>query len=255
MRLPKMEDWQFYNRERLNELQSIEASLFDQQVEKGELPQSTRDLQLLTPELQEEKNRLLDEGFSAWSKPMHNAFLKASARFGRNEYDKIARELQQPLDEITRYATKFWTDGPTVFDDWDNKLKNIEKGEKKIEEIQRLTTATADLIKSFDNPWDDLHSRSNLGNAGRMYTSQEDRFLLCLTHLHGYGNWDQVRSSIRRCPAFRFDFFLQTCTSEQLGKRCETLMKAAERELEVLKKRNESSGGVKKIWAMLQCMD
>ena len=246
MRLPKMEDWQFYNRERLNELQSIEASLFDQLVEKGELPQSTRDMQLLTPELQEEKNRLLDEGFSAWSKPMHNAFLKASARFGRNEYDKIARELQQPLDEITRYATKFWTDGPTVFDDWDNKLKNIEKGEKKIEEIQRLTTATADLIKSFDNPWDDLHFRSNLGNAGRMYTSQEDRFLLCLTHLHGYGNWDQVRSSIRRCPAFRFDFFLQTCTSEQLGKRCETLMKAAERELEVLKKRNESSGGVKK---------
>jgi hypothetical protein len=52
-------------------------------------------------------------------------------------------------------------------------------------------------------------------------------FLLLLR----YGNWDRVRSSIRRCERFRFDYYLLSCTSEALGKRCESLMRLAEREI------------------------
>jgi SWI/SNF-related matrix-associated actin-dependent regulator of chromatin subfamily A member 5 len=70
----------------------------------------------------------------------------------------------------------------------------------------------------FEDPWEELTFR-NVGNQGRMFNAVEDRFLLCLTHLHGYGSWDLVRSSIRRCEVFRFDFYLQSCSSEALGKR------------------------------------
>jgi hypothetical protein len=60
------------------------------------------------------------------------------------------------------------------------------KGEKRLEEIQRLTSATAKLIMMFNDPWEELTFR-NVGNQGqgRVFNPVEDRFLLCLTHLHG----------------------------------------------------------------------
>jgi hypothetical protein len=70
----------------------------------------------------------------------------------------------------------------------------------------------------FDDPWEELTFR-NVGNVNRIFTAVEDRYLLCLTHLHGYGSWEQVRNSIRRCERFRFDFYLQSCSAETLGRR------------------------------------
>lgn len=42
--------------------------------------------------------------------------------------------------------------------------------------------------------------------------------IICIQY-HSYGNWDLVRSSMRRCDRFRFDFYIQACTAEALGKR------------------------------------
>lgn len=92
----------------------------------------------------------------------------------------------------------------------------------------------------FEDPWEELTFR-NVGNQGRMFNAVEDRFLLCLTHLHGYGSWDLVRSSIRRCEVFRFDFYLQSCSSEALGKRCEILMRSAERELAEIERKRQAA--------------
>jgi hypothetical protein len=39
----------------------------------------------------------------------------------------------------------------------------------------------------FDDPWEELTFR-NVGNQGRIFNAVEDRFLLCLTHLHGLIN-------------------------------------------------------------------
>ena len=245
LRLPKMEDWQFYSRDRLNELHAEENRLFDVMVEKGELPQTTNKMIVLPQELHDVKTRLLEEAFD-WSRVIFNNFIRASAKYGRFENEKIARDIQMPADQVKRYAETYWSQGPEVFgvDEWESKLKQIEKGEKKIEEIQRLTDATAKLISQFKNPWEELTFRT-FGTAGKIFNTAEDRFLLCLTHLHGFGSWDQVRSSLRRCDRFRFDFYLQSCTSEMLGKRCELLMKAAERELQE-KERKIKEGDAKK---------
>lgn len=93
----------------------------------------------------------------------------------------------------------------------------------------------------FEDPWEELTFR-NVGNQGRiLFNAVEDRFLLCLTHLHGYGNWDQIRNSVRRCERFRFDFYLQSCSADILGKRCETLMRSAERELLEIERKRQIS--------------
>jgi hypothetical protein len=42
----------------------------------------------------------------------------------------------------------------------------------------------------------------------------------CLLYIRNrYGSWDQVRNSVRRCERFRFDFYLQSCSADALGKR------------------------------------
>ncbi len=51
--------------------------------------------------------------------------------------------------------------------------------------------------------------------------------------------------AIRRSPDFRFDFFLRSLPTEAIGRRCEQLMKAAEKEIEhMTKKAREDAGFV-----------
>lgn len=234
LKLNKMEDWQFFNKTRLNELQAEEIRLFEEMCDRGEAPQSGNigKLVVLPQDLHEEKIRLMTEGFGDWTKNHFNNFIRASAKHGRTEYEKIAKDMSRPAEEIKRYCNVFWERGRTELppQEWERVTKQIEKGEKRLEEISRLTAATAKLIGMFEDPWEELTFR-NVGNVNRVFTSVEDRFLLCLTHLHGYGNWEEIRNSIRRCERFRFDFYLQSCSTETIGKRCELLMKSAEREL------------------------
>jgi SWI/SNF-related matrix-associated actin-dependent regulator of chromatin subfamily A member 5 len=244
LRLPKMEDWQFFDKDRLQELHADELRLFDEMCDRGEAPQAgnVNKFIVLDPERYAEKNRLLAEAFGDWTKVHYNSFLKASAKHGRSAYEKIAKDVGRPVDETKRYSQTFWKKGSSVLSpgDWDRVVKQIEKGEKRLEEIQRLTSATAKLIMMFNDPWEELTFR-NVGNQGRIFNAVEDRFLLCLTHLHGYGSWDQVRSSIRRCERFRFDFYLQSCSADALGKRCELLMRAAERELAEIERKKQAA--------------
>lgn len=244
MRLPKMEDWHFYDKVRLQEIQDEEMKLLDALLEKGEtLPTvAISKFTVLPPHKQEEKNRLLAEAFGEWTKVHYNSFLRSSSKHGRTEYEKIAKDIGKQVDEVKRYSLTYWEQGMSIFPtaEWDRNLKQVEKGEKRLEEIQRLTSATAKLIMMFENPWEELTFR-NVGNQGRIFNAIEDRFLLCMTHLHGYGNWDLVRASIRRCERFRFDFYLQSCTSDALGKRCELLMRSAERELAEIERKNQAS--------------
>lgn len=106
LRLPKMEDWQFFNRERLNELQEEEVKLFEQLIERGETPQpgTLGKLVLLPPELHEEKLRLISEAFGDWNKNHFNNFIKASAKYGRKQFQKISEDVGRPVEDILRYV-------------------------------------------------------------------------------------------------------------------------------------------------------
>ena len=243
LRLPKMEDWQFYDRSRLNDMHNEELRLFDIMAEKGDLPGSNvGKLTVLPPEQHEEKLRLLSEAFGDWTRVHYNNFIRSAAKYGRSEFDKMAKDVGRPVDEVRRYSSVFWERGATIFPpaEWEKVVKQVEKGEKRLEEIQRLTSATAKLIGMFEDPWEELTFR-NVGNQGKIFNAVEDRFLLCLTHLHGYGSWDMVRNSIRRCDRFRFDFYLQSCSAEALGKRCELLMRSAERELAEIERKKQAA--------------
>ena len=50
--------------------------------------------------------------------------------------------------------------------------------------------------------------------------------------------------AIRRSPDFRFDYYLRSLTIDALGRRCEQLMKAAEKEVEQMEKKAREDAGL-----------
>eukprot|EP00624_Nannochloropsis_granulata_P006834 evm.model.NODE_52245_length_13930_cov_23.048960.2 len=111
------------------------------------LPTDPSEWELLTPSLAEEKARLLGEGFGEWSKNHFNLFCRASAKHGRNSHEKIAVEVGKTEEEVKRYAEVFWSKGEQALSDgeWKKVVTAVEKGEKKLEEISRLTKATQEV--------------------------------------------------------------------------------------------------------------
>ncbi|CAA2967942.1 ISWI chromatin-remodeling complex ATPase CHR11 [Olea europaea subsp. europaea] len=62
----------------------------------------------MTSEEQDEKERLLEEGFSTWSRRDFNTFIRACEKYGRNDIKNIAYEMEgQNENEVERYAKVF----------------------------------------------------------------------------------------------------------------------------------------------------
>lgn len=83
LRLPNMENHQFYNRERLLELGKAEFEMYARLRETGKLPPKEfieQSRTLLPDELGQEKIDLLDEGFGDWTRTQFFAFVKAVSK-------------------------------------------------------------------------------------------------------------------------------------------------------------------------------
>jgi SWI/SNF-related matrix-associated actin-dependent regulator of chromatin subfamily A member 5 len=272
MALPKMDEWQFFNRARLMELQEVMnrrvtefqkewdehakslAAVKDSSGEGGvddskDVP--TLDLPpLLKEDLMAERKQLLKDGFPRMTRSGLRTFALASAEFGRTDYDNIAKQLGQLLgwegtpedrQEVERFATVFWEKGPTQISTFEKMMRDVEKGESKLEERGKLNDATNIKIQRYENPWEQM-TFNYVGLQGKTYTEEEDRYLLCFAHRHGYGNWEAVRKDMYRCDRFRFDYFLHSKNAEELGRRCKTLMSLAEKENASLEKKEKEDG-------------
>lgn len=142
---------------------------------------------LLSEDQANEKTRLLAEGFSDWSRHHFNAFVKASGKYGRTNYAKIANDVGKPVSAIQSYSEAFWDEdfGKKRFaaNEYERHVKNVEKGEKKIGDIKGLQRGTKVLISLFENPWVELqfihHKHTTKDNK---FTAEEDRYLLCWAH-------------------------------------------------------------------------
>ena len=297
MRLPRLEEWQMFDRTALNAIQEAEEQAFralpndvqllacgmkvekaaeeakpsdeeqksedgtkdgDNAKEEDEKASSEEkkeddteddiDLdeilsKLLTDEQKAEKARLLAEGFSDWSRLHYSAFVKASAKYGRSNYVKIANDVGKPVSATETYSKAFFDQdfGKKHFSEheYDRIVKIIEKGEKRIDDTKGLQRGTRVLISLFENPWVELqftHYNMKDINKDKKFTLQEDRFLLCWAHKYGYGQWEAIKFAIRRSSHFRFDYFFKSLTVEAIGRRCEQLMRAAEKEVEAMEK-------------------
>ena len=138
-KLPKMPvtyDFQFYNSGRLTQLIEIERNALTLKHERMLLQQQRsdddadeaplEDIRELTEEEQQEKEKLLTEGFQEWSKRDFNNYIRACEKFGRHAVEEICGEMDgKSHEDVSEYHKIFWKRYKEIAD-YDKLIKKIE---------------------------------------------------------------------------------------------------------------------------------
>ncbi|RWR94121.1 ISWI chromatin-remodeling complex ATPase CHR11 [Cinnamomum micranthum f. kanehirae] len=252
-RMPQLHDFQFFNTQRLNELYEKEVRYLMQIHQKNQLKDTIGDGDEpeelgnpLTAEEQEEREQLLEEGFSSWTRRDFNSFIRACEKYGRNDIRGIASEMEgKTEEEVERYA-KVFKERYKELNDYDRIIKNIERGEARISRKDEIMKAIGKKLDRYKNPWLELKIQYGQ-NKGKLYNEECDRFMLCMVHKLGYGNWDELKAAFRTSPLFRFDWFVKSRTTQELARRCDTLIRLVERENQEFDERERQARKDKKL--------
>ncbi|XP_020589471.1 probable chromatin-remodeling complex ATPase chain isoform X1 [Phalaenopsis equestris] len=251
-RMPQLHDFQFFNTQRLSELYEKEVRylMTHQKNQSKDLIADGDELEdvgePLTVEEQEEKELLLEEGFSTWTRRDFNTFTRACEKYGRNDIKGIASEMEgKTEDEVERYS-KVFKERYKELNDYDRIIKNIERGEARISRKDEIMRAIGKKLDRYKNPWLELKIQYGQ-NKGKLYNEECDRFMLCMVHKLGYGNWDDLKSAFRTSPLFRFDWFVKSRTTQELARRCDTLIRLVEKENQEFDERERQARKDKKL--------
>ncbi len=242
LRLPTMEDHQFFNRERLMELSKLEFEMYGNLKETDQVPPAEyleQKRTILPDELGQEKIELLEEGFGDWTRSQFFHFVKSATKFGRDDLDNIATDMGMPVDVIKSYSGSFWQFGPTELklDEWEKVKAQIEKGEQKLAKKRLQEELLNKFVQTFDDPEKDM-TFANKGNTH--FCLEQDRAILCAVAKHGYGNWDAVREELRNDTTLLFQHTVQGMNIDAISKRCDYRMRQMEKELEAREKKLSS---------------
>ncbi|KAF2830831.1 hypothetical protein CC86DRAFT_367491 [Ophiobolus disseminans] len=255
-RAPKqimVHDYQFFP-ERLSELQDKETAWYrkendlkaplpegpDEDLEAREADQELAQKEIdnaepLTEEEKAEKERLIDKGFPEWNKRDFQQFLNGTAKYGRQNYEGIAVEVDgKDAKEIADYAKIFWKKYKTL-DNWQKHIGVIEEGELKVRQSEQKKELLKKKIGMYRMPLQQMTIKYTVSTTNKkVYTEEEDRFLLVMLNKHGVEGdliYEQIRDEIRESPLFRFDWFFLSRTPQEIGRRCNTLIQTVVREL------------------------
>ncbi|KAL7543063.1 hypothetical protein ACHAXR_012376 [Thalassiosira sp. AJA248-18] len=163
---PHMQDFQLYDRDRLEELSARERELAQQKEdhlamiaelrkriataqpasvaqlmeEVGEMKGMLNQFVLTQPE-QAEKAKLLSEGFADWSKKDFRVFCNALEAHGRYAIERIIEDVAQETgkdeQDIKKYYVAFWMHYKRLAD-WGKIIDKVEKGERKIHRLRDI---------------------------------------------------------------------------------------------------------------------
>uniref|UniRef100_A0A8C7CKW5 SNF2 related chromatin remodeling ATPase 5 n=1 Tax=Oncorhynchus kisutch TaxID=8019 RepID=A0A8C7CKW5_ONCKI len=253
---PNVQDFQFFP-PRLFELLEKEILFYRKTIgykvpRNPELPNSAQhqkeeqakidEAEGLSEEELEEKENLLSQGFTIWNKRDFNQFIKANEKWGRDDIENIAREVEgKTPEEVIEYSAVFW-ERCNELQDIEKIMAQIERGEARIQRRISIKKALDTKIGRYKAPFHQL--RISYGtNKGKNYTEEEDRFLICMLHKLGFEKesvYDELRQCIRNSPQFRFDWFLKSRTAMELQRRCNTLITLIERENMELEEREKA---------------
>ncbi|XP_066105619.1 probable global transcription activator SNF2L1 isoform X2 [Saccopteryx bilineata] len=186
----------------------------------------------LTAEEMEEKEKLLTQGFTNWTKRDFNQFIKANEKYGRDDIDNIAREVEgKSPEEVMEYSAVFW-ERCNELQDIEKIMAQIERGEARIQRRISIKKALDAKIARYKAPFHQL--RIQYGTSkGKNYTEEEDRFLICMLHKMGFDRenvYEELRQCVRNAPQFRFDWFIKSRTAMEFQRRCNTLISLIEKE-------------------------
>jgi SWI/SNF-related matrix-associated actin-dependent regulator of chromatin subfamily A member 5 len=225
------QEYQLYP-SRLYELQKKELYAYWNEV-GYRLPNSSPENELisvsipLTDEERTEFEQLKLEGFPHWTKREYGLFLKACEKYGRDQLDAIAQEIEgKTKDEVVKYSQAFWKLYKQL-SDYQAIIEKIEKGEEKIRKRHEVQQVLTKLLRQYKFPKEQLYIPYGTNTKGKNYTEEEDRFMIVQLERFGYQNedsYERIRAEFRKDPSFRFDWFIKSRTASELARRCQTLI-------------------------------
>eukprot|EP00124_Ichthyophonus_hoferi_P002492 Ihof_evm11s171 gene=Ihof_evmTU11s171 len=226
---PNLADFQFFP-DRLYELLDKERLAYQRQVnyvippidnedddsrtEREKEQEKINAAEPLTEKEIEEKDSLMLEGFTNWSRRDFAAFKRACEKHGRKNIDIISTEVEgKTPEEVEAYSAVFWKRYREI-QDWENAIGIIERGESKIQKREEIAAALRSKVARFRSPFQQLKIVYGT-NKGKNYTEDEDRFLVCMLDklgVHGENTYELLLREIRMAPQFRFDWFIKSRT-------------------------------------------
>ncbi|KFY23581.1 hypothetical protein V493_05763 [Pseudogymnoascus sp. VKM F-4281 (FW-2241)] len=228
-----------------------EEELSDREGERALDQQEIDNATPLTEEEQAEKLRLSEQGFGDWNKRDFQQFINGSAKYGRKNYDAIAEEVDNKTTaEVKAYAQIFWK-RYTDLNDYSKYINLIEAGEEKTKKIEHQRQMLKKKMSQYRVPLQQLKVNYSVSTTNKkVYTEEEDRFLLVLLDRFGIDSeniHERIRDEIRESPLFRFDWFFLSRTPLEISRRCTTLLTTVAREFEETQpKANGANGKTKR---------
>lgn len=196
----------------------------------------------LTEKEEEERKQLLEDGFSNWSKKDYTSFVNACARYGRKNLEAIAGEIEgKTFEEVQEYSKVFWK-RYTEIADYERQIGKIERGENELEKMADIQEQLTEKVSRHRVPLQQLKIQYTQPTKGKNYTEDEDRFMLVMLEKYGYGTenvYDNIRREIKQSPMFRFNWFLKSRTSQEIARRCNTLIGLVQKENAELEERSQ----------------
>lgn len=205
----------------------------------------------LTEEEQEEKQALASQGFGEWNRRDFQQFINASGRYGRDDYEGIAMDVDnKTAAEIKAYAKVFWQRYKEIAD-YPKYIKVITDGEERMRKIENQRKMLRKKMSQYRVPLQQLKINYSVSTTNKkVYTEEEDRFLLVLLDKFGIdseGIYERIRDEIRDSPLFRFDWFFLSRTPIEISRRCNTLLTTIVKEFEDQNpKSNGTNGSLKR---------
>ena len=210
----------------------VEDRKADQELAQKEIDEA----QPLTEAEKEEKEKLIQQGFGDWNKRDFQQFINGSARYGRDNYDEIADEVDsKDPDEIEKYAHAFWKKYKEI-ENYQKHLDHVQEGEARRDKSEHQKQMLKKKLRSYRVPLQQLKLNYTVATTNKkVYTEEEDRFLLVMLDKHGVdaeGTFEKIRDEVRESPLFRFDWFMLSRTPVEISRRCTTLLTTVTREVE-----------------------
>ena len=187
----------------------------------------------LPPHLVDEKQSLYDAGFVDWSKSDFRAYINALEAFGRDALEKafaaVVSETGKELQEVERYHNVFWQKYTTL-PDYEKYIDKIEKGEKRLKRQKEIHDLLNRKSKQAQEAGAMTFQYGN--NQTRYYSEKSDIYLVHMMQEHGYGDSTPILADIPAQNQFRFDWYLKSRNAVELQRRCDTLVRIIEKELD-----------------------
>lgn len=214
--------------------------------ERRKIEQEKVDLVVpLNAEEIERKQELLEQSFYNWTRRDFTNLIHAIAKFGKDDYTRIAEALgNKTPEEVERYLKKFWL-SYTEIEGYDKYLSQIEASAKKLAKLINQQKLLAKKMENLKDPLEDLKIQYPPNNSKRVYSKIEDRFILCCVHKYGLFHeslLEKIKEDIVASDLFKFDWYFLLRSTQELGRRVSTLLLAISKELEGPAKKKVKDG-------------